>query len=385
MKYIVGAVLFLLTIAGHAQPLRDINYNFLYDPAQRISAVIKVTKNPEGFVNFFKIQWKDTASQFTVKWELRNMLSDKEGTLISEDKITSNKIPGGLTGKVSVALSGLSQILVAKLTNETEKKAWLFHRILDPAYPVNGYLVSGGEEILEPFAKAGKQISFQGPSGVSTITHYSDNFPTSAPIFSETQAKVSRQMKADSVFTITTAEPVVFSQTGLYLIQHDTAAAEGVAFRVQEDYPRLAKIESLADPLVYICTKLEFDKIKAAKGDKKAFDKVILGITGDTERARDFMRSYFRRIELANLFFTSYKEGWKTDRGMCYTIFGLPDEVFKFADREVWNYKSSSYKITLTFAKSGTIFDPDNFVLIRHRKYQDTWYEVIDLWRNARF
>jgi hypothetical protein len=57
----------------------------------------------------------------------------------------------------------------------------------------------------------------------------------------------------------------------------------------------------------------------------------------------------------------------------------------RYSDREVWNYKNASYKITFNFAKSPTIFGPDNFVLIRQKKYQDTWYEVIDLWRNARF
>ena len=174
-------------------------------------------------------------------------------------------------------------------------------------------------------------------------------------------------------------------QTGLYLIQKDTASTEGFAFRVEEDYPRLAKIESLADPLIYVCTKQEFDRIKLAKGDKKAFDRVILSITGDTERAKNFMRNYFRRVELANEFFTSYKEGWKTDRGMIYIIFGLPDQVFRFTDREVWTYKNNTYKITFDFVKSSTLFDPENFVLVRDKKFQETWYEVIDLWRNARF
>jgi len=126
-------------------------------------------------------------------------------------------------------------------------------------------------------------------------------------------------------------------------------------------------------------------KVKTAKGDKKIFDKVILGITGDVERAKKFMKNYFRNVELANQYFTSYKEGWKTDRGMIYIIFGVPDEVTKFSDREVWNYKNSSHKIAFNFAKSSTVYDPENYVLIRDKKFQRTWYEVIDLWRNARF
>ena len=125
--------------------------------------------------------------------------------------------------------------------------------------------------------------------------------------------------------------------------------------------------------------------MKAAKGDKKAFDRVILSVTGNTERAKNLMRNYFKRVEWANYYFTSYKEGWKTDRGMIYILFGLPEEVYKFSDREVWNYKSPSLKVTFNFVKSSTLFDPDNYVLIREKKFQETWYEKVDLWRNARF
>ena len=192
-------------------------------------------------------------------------------------------------------------------------------------------------------------------------------------------------MIVDSTFNYPPISQLRFLKRGLYLVQQDTNATEGFAFRVEEDYPHLAKVESLADPLIYICTKQEFERVKQAKGDKKAFDRVILAITGNTERARNFMRSYFRRVELANQYFTSYKEGWKTDRGMIYIIFGLPDQVYRFTDREVWTYKNSSYKITFDFVKSSTLFDPDNFVLVREKKFQETWYEVIDLWRNARF
>ena len=32
--------------------------------------------------------------------------------------------------------------------------------------------------------------------------------------------------------------------------------------------------------------------------------------------------------------FTSYKQGWKTDKGMIYIIFGAPDEVLKDGERE---------------------------------------------------
>jgi GWxTD domain-containing protein len=171
----------------------------------------------------------------------------------------------------------------------------------------------------------------------------------------------------------------------LYLVQRDTSSKDGFAFRVYDDYPKYARLENLADPLIYVCTKQEIEKLKGARGDKKAFDRVILSITGNTERAKSFMRNYFINVELANQYFSSYKEGWKTDRGMIYIIFGLPDELYRFSDREVWEYKSDSFKITFDFVRSPTLFDPENYVLVRKKKFQDSWYQIIDLWRNARF
>jgi GWxTD domain-containing protein len=137
--------------------------------------------------------------------------------------------------------------------------------------------------------------------------------------------------------------------------------------------------------MIYVCNRQEYDRLKGVKGDKKAFDRIVMNIIGDAERAKKFMRSYYRRVELANTYFTSYKEGWKTDRGMVYIIFGLPDQVFRFSDREVWSYKNESFTVSFDFTKSASLFDPENYVLVRGKKYEKTLYEVIDLWRNARF
>jgi GWxTD domain-containing protein len=216
------------------------------------------------------------------------------------------------------------------------------------------------------------------------VSYYDDNFPAAAPAFSEGQAKVARTMVADSVYTQVDGNRVEMHRKGLYLFQKDTLAAEGFAVRVENDYPKFSRFRNLPGPLIYICTKQEYDRLELAS-DKNAFDRTVLSITGDTERAKKLIRSYFRRVELANEYFTSYKEGWKTDRGMIYIIFGLPNEVYRFDDREVWYYENGLFNITFDFARSGSLFDPDNYVLIRDKKHKETWYEVIDLWRNARF
>ena len=152
---------------------------------------------------------------------------------------------------------------------------------------------------------------------------------------------------------------------------------------VNASFPKLTKIEDIPDPLIFVCAKEEHDELVAAGNDKAKVDKVILDITRDKDRAKNFMRSYFRRVELANTYFTSYKEGWKTDRGMIYLIFGLPDEVSRTGPTEVWYYKN--YKERFTFVKNGSVYDPNNYILQRSNKFTELWFNTVDLWRKSRF
>jgi GWxTD domain-containing protein len=385
--FILGLTVLVNFYAG-AQALRDINYNYLYNPNETFAFRLKTVRTPGGWTTHYKLEVRDSSlksEDFQLQWQLREALNDKEGKALTADSTATEQPQNSLVGKIRRPVSATAQILTAKIVNTTLKRAWYFFTILDPNYPVQDVLLQRNEVVFNPYIKTGSPVTVSGNGPAKLVSYYGQVFPAAVPAFSESQAKVSRGMVIDSSFTLVPGQEISFPKKGLYLIQKDSSAKEGLAFRVEEDYPRLGKIESLADPLIYICTRQEFERMKLAKGDKKAFDKVILSVTGDKERAKNLIRSYFRRVELANQYFTSYKEGWKTDRGMIYIVFGQPDEVYRFADREVWNYKNSSYKISFNFVKSTTIFDPDNYVLIRERKFQETWYEVIDLWRNARF
>lgn len=371
-----------------AQALRDINYSYLYDPEEPFVLTIKPVRAQSGWTAHFSLVLQDTtqrADQFAMSWEIRTSLEEKSGTTVPLESIEKKVTPTRVDGTVKVPLSTAPQFLSLRVLNNSVKRVWVHYKMLAPTYPANGYLMSQGRTILVPFAHTGQTLQMAGVAETSMVSYYNDDFPAAVPPFSEGMSRVSRNMVVDSLYTINASAPLSFTKRGLYLVQNDTSSTEGFAFRIEDDYPRLARVESLADPLIYICTKQEFARVKEAKGDKKAFDRTILGITGSAQRAKDFMRNYYKRVEWANTYFTSYKEGWKTDRGMIYILFGLPDELYRFADREVWTYKNQFLNATFNFVRSQTLFDPDNFVLIRDKKYQDTWYEKIDLWRNSRF
>ncbi|HEY8938134.1 MAG TPA: GWxTD domain-containing protein [Cyclobacteriaceae bacterium] len=370
-----------------AQNLRDINYSYLYNGSTGFSFDLAPIRQTDGWTVFFRLQLSDTTysiNAYTIQWDKREQLTDKEGSTISSDQITLASAKLSQTGNLKFGLSTNQQIIVAKVINNTTKRAWIFYTVLFPDHSVNSYLQSAdGDFIFEPYINVNKSVALHGFKEDESVivSYYNDAFPAAAPAFSEGLARVNAAIKPDSIFTLTNAQLTSFSKKGLYLVQKDTTTVEGFAFRVEDGYPKFKHIQDLVGPFVYVCAKDEYDKLRMAGNDKKQFDKNVLAITRDTDRAREFMKTYFNRAEVANHLFTSYKEGWKTDRGMTYLIYGPPPTVYKFADREVWSYGRTDF----SFAKSSTLFDPDNYVLIRNKKYATEWYEKVDLIRNSRF
>jgi GWxTD domain-containing protein len=61
------------------------------------------------------------------------------------------------------------------------------------------------------------------------------------------------------------------------------------------------------------------------------------------------MELYYSRVEYANRHFTHYREGWRTDMGMIYIIFGPPNDVsrhpFEVDSKpyELWRYYDLNY------------------------------------------
>ncbi|MEO5979013.1 MAG: GWxTD domain-containing protein [Chryseolinea sp.] len=389
MRYAPVFLLALITLPGFSQALRDINFSFQYDPAEPFTFTAKAVRTGTGWEVYYELVLQDSSQhtdQFVIQWENRGSLDERQGSALDQLSVEKIVTPKDIHGVVKLGSSLQVQYLTARILNNFAKRVWFFYKTLLPNYPSNGYLAQNGKPVLHSYIKNNTPVVLAGTGDQQYIvSFYQDDFPAAVPSFSEGMGRVARGMTVDTTYTAPINGTLSFSKQGLYLVQKDTVAKEGFAFRVQQDYPRLTRIESLADPLIYICTKQEFARVKEAKGDKKAFDKAILAITGSPGRAKDFIRNYYKRVEWANAYFTSYKEGWKTDRGMIYILYGLPDELFKFNDREVWTFNSSGTKTTFNFIKSQTLFDPENYVLIREKKFQELWYDKVDLWRNARF
>ena len=104
----------------------------------------------------------------------------------------------------------------------------------------------------------------------------------------------------------------------------------------------------------------------------------------EKERSQEMMKTYYARMLRANRLFTTYKEGWKTDRGMIFMIYGPPDHVYQEQASEIWEYgPDADYNdLRFEFHIVNTPLIDKEFVLERSSDYKNSWYQLLDHWRN---
>jgi GWxTD domain-containing protein len=380
-------LLILAAAAGYGQAVNSVNFNYLYNLGAEVDMQLQPVMNGDSITLYFVLKANNpSTAQYIIRWEKKDSYSQRQGGIIlPHDTVSLNK--GWVEGQFRFAKPPKPWVLMARVTNTTNSKSWYFVRQIEAHYPVNGFLEADGLKEWLPYRTAENRYVARGTRSGKPLhfSFYRDNFPTPSPPFVDKEFKEDRFLFPDSTFTIAPGGEVgPFSQDGLYLAQEDTLSSEGFSFFVKKaPYPRYNTLGDLKGPLLFVTTRVENEQIGTAGEDKAKFDKVILDITSDKERAKAFMRNYFKRVEYANRFFTSYKEGWKTDRGMIFLVFGAPDKVMLNDQQEVWAYSSAG--VQFTFNKVGSVYAPDHYVLIRDKDYAESWYMTVDLWRKSRF
>lgn len=384
MKIPVLALL-LLSASAYGQSLSSLNFNYWYDPNAEVELTIAPVKTSGKMLVYYQLTTNRKESppeSYSIDWESRQTLTEKSGKpILAKDSIIS-KSQNSIIGVLAFASESKLWHITAKITNTSNEHIFYFYKPMDPSWPVNNVISAGDNFGLKSFLPIGSTILLNVPShNIRFGFLYKKDFSGAMPPYAEI-GRTDPFLKADSVFLVTNSfQP---KSVGLYLIQEDTTTAQGITFRVTEkNYPKYTQLATLFAPLIYITTDDEFKQLASVNADKAAFDKVILEITRDKERAKNLMRSYFQRVESANRYFTEYKEGWKTDRGMIYIIYGKPDEVSKSANSETWYYQTRRNKFV--FQKTGSIFAPENYKLQRQDDYKMEWFSLIDLWRKSRF
>lgn len=116
---------------------------------------------------------------------------------------------------------------------------------------------------------------------------------------------------------------------------------------VNPDFPFAFKdIDKLISQLRYIAKDDEIDYMENGKNEYEKQKRFISfwekkDPSPNTKR-NEVMQEYYRRIRAADkLFSTTYTEGWKTDMGMVFIIYGQPDNV----DRHPYEMDTKPYEV----------------------------------------
>jgi GWxTD domain-containing protein len=111
----------------------------------------------------------------------------------------------------------------------------------------------------------------------------------------------------------------------------------------------------------YIASAVEIDKYSKLKGEdsKREFLFNFWNVRDDNLNTseNEFFYEYLKRIDISNQRFNSMqKQGWKTDRGRVYIIYGEPSEIERYPNQiesrpyEIWYYNDIEGGVYFIFA-----------------------------------
>lgn len=191
--------------------------------------------------------------------------------------------------------------------------------------------------------------------------------------------------------------PMMFPKEGIFMCSVSRKIKDGFAFfNLGSAFPSMTTPEAMTEPLAYLASPDELDALRTASKPKALLDAFWINCGGNIDKSRELIRIYYTRVLYSNYYFTSYKEGWRTERGMIYIIYGPPDKVYKTIDGESWGYKKpvvksswgGRYSVTenylfFNFKKKNSIFSENDYYLSRSETLVTYWDKAIASWKKG--
>jgi len=250
-----------------------------------------------------------------------------------------------------------------------------------------------GEVLLKPFIKDNREFGIKTykKNYDSLYVHFFTNdFEVSKPPYLN-DTLVENVETSDTTWTcyLDSINYENFNNEGIYYFTEDKNLDLNRGFPLfnfGKGFPLVQTPSDLAKPIVYLDSlDLIPDIDSTEKLTKLAVDNYWLDKANNMDKSRELLKIYYNRVMFANMYFTSYKEGWQTDRGMIYIIYGLPDYLFKSGKEERWIYnpEGAGTGITFTFNYAESPFSLNHYVLDREKLKATAWNEAIKMWEKG--
>ncbi|KYG83344.1 hypothetical protein AWN68_00605 [Roseivirga echinicomitans] len=230
-------------------------------------------------------------------------------------------------------------------------------------------------------------VNVFGNNGKYKIQGVVNNQAVAIPTFDDSRIKAPAKIEIDTLYSPVENEIIQFSTPGYYVINDSTEPSNGLGVLVTDPfYPYFGQFEKMIEPLIFITTNDEFKTMKTASDSRMGFEGFITTrISNGGRVAQDFVKYYYRRVRKSAHLFTSNKDGWKTDRGMVYQIYGNPLQVFRNEEQELWVFAApNGGRIRFNFEIISEENNLLNYSLIRESKYKESWMDAVTSWRSGK-
>ncbi|MDZ7715731.1 MAG: GWxTD domain-containing protein [Balneolaceae bacterium] len=220
--------------------------------------------------------------------------------------------------------------------------------------PINTYDVTSAIDSLrfifqvtnnkseEPLSISSELVRFRSDSSIARPMHFNNYSPSSITYkgvdYSEETIIQERQRQLLQEGSVLIEFRFAKQPRGNYRFRVQSDKEETQLFKARDfgvkskNYPALKTARELARPLAYLMNDKEHDALMSISNSdslKKEIDRFWLKNIGNQNKAVNVLKMYYERVEAANKQFSSFKEGWKTDTGMIYILFGPPWQVEK--------------------------------------------------------
>jgi GWxTD domain-containing protein len=207
------------------------------------------------------------------------------------------------------------------------------------------------------------------------------------PITASADYTVKTTPDTSFVFPLVDTAHYDLRQEGMYFVRIDPRHEQGLSlFNFGGSFPEVKTPRELMEPLFYLATLAEYRDLRKEPNLKLAVDNFWLKFGNSVEKSRELIRIYYNRVVYSNLYFTANKEGWKTDQGMIFILFGPPSRIQMTGTGERWYYFAHrrSNPIEFRFDRKPDAFANQNLVWVKTTESQMFWNEAVRSWRNGK-
>lgn len=192
-------------------------------------------------------------------------------------------------------------------------------------------------------------------------------------------------LKLDTSFYRINSYYLKFNSIGNYQIIDKKSNISFNLINLGEYYPNILTADEMIPSLKYIASDNEFENLQLTANKKLAVDNFWLKKNTDPTKAKNLIKFYYTRVLLANLYFTSDRQGSLTDRGMVYIVFGAPSIIHKADQAEEWIYTDvyNSKRASFVFRRNIDKNNIENYILDRNSSYNEIWKKAVEEWNKG--